>query len=480
MTTYTIHDGDFLQWLRDNHQRALDGDIPKAHAVICDPPYFLGSIVDRYGKPDAAPAGSALHQRLSTGFMGQTWDGFESLPAYQAWVTEWSHLLIDFVHPGAVLLAFGGTRTFHRLMCGIEDAGWTIYDSILVWMYGDGFPKNTNVSKLLDRAAGHTNKQSDYGTITEEARAWSNHGAALKPSFEPIVYARAPRQGQTFIDAAQTHGASMLNIEGCRIGTETVQSGGGRTTGHAMHKGIDYDPDTIGESTGRWPANTMIVCECDGDEHDPDCPARMIDAQSGESTSTGGGGPDKVGVGGHAGFYSGQWGARDLPQNVGYLDSGGASRFFYQAKAQKWEREIGLEDRAPQKVNDGRKAKVDTAHQRGETGRKNTHPTVKPIQLTAYLARLVLPPAHIENRRIMIPFAGSGSEMIGAMLAGWDHVDGFEMEPEYIEIAHARIAWWRQYDSYAQAQRAATAEHDAQKQRAEELQHGVQQLSFLD
>jgi site-specific DNA-methyltransferase (adenine-specific) len=137
-----------------------------------------------------------------------------------------------------------------------------------------------------------------------------------------------------------------------------------------------------------------------------------------------------------------------------YGDVGSAARFFYQAKASAWEREAGLHDRAQRNVNDGRNTPINNPFQRGETQRLNVHPTVKPIRLAEYLARLILPPELDEPRRLLIPFAGSGSEMIGALLAGWDVVTGIEREAEYAELARARVGWWAQFATYDEARAA--------------------------
>jgi hypothetical protein len=119
---------------------------------------------------------------------------------------------------------------------------------------------------------------------------------------------------------------------------------------------------------------------------------------------------------------------------------------------QRREREAGLVAWPHVAVTDGRRTPTDNAYQRGETLRRNAHPTVKPVRLTEYLARLILPPALPQPRRLLVPFAGSGSEMIGALLAGWDAIDGIEQSADYVAIAHARLAWWSQFENYEQAQ----------------------------
>jgi hypothetical protein len=117
---------------------------------------------------------------------------------------------------------------------------------------------------------------------------------------------------------------------------------------------------------------------------------------------------------------------------------------IYVPKSSTAEREAGLADFDPATVGDGRATPIDNAYQRGETSRRNTHPTIKPISLARHLATLLLPPDLYAPRRLLVPFAGAGSEMIGAMLAGWEDVQGIELMPEHVEIARARIAFWQQ------------------------------------
>jgi site-specific DNA-methyltransferase (adenine-specific) len=431
---------DVLDWLRANQWQAQNGFLPKYHAVLCDPPYFLGSITKRFGKPDSKPAQygrDGAYGRVSAGFMGQQWDGFDSVWHYQDWVTEWATLLLDFVYPGALLMAFGGTRTYHRLASGLEDAGWDVTDS-MHYLYGTGFPKNHNVG--------------------------GGYGTALKPAFEPVVIARAPRGSTTFAQLAQQYGTGAFNIDGSRIETGDSLGGGMVSKGRPkVAKGWDrpwmHDPDVterkkvesaekvaLAEQLGRYPANLLLDEEA----------AALLDAQSGELRNGGGNAnsPEREGM----------FGVRKPPfggtQYAG--DKGGASRFFYTAKASSFEREAGLEDFTPQTVNDGRQTPIDNPYQRGETLRRATHPTMKPLRLNEYLARLILPPEAVGERRLLIPFAGVASEMIGAHLAGWDVVTGLEREAEYIEQGQARLRWWTQFDSYE----AAKAAHDAaRKQR---------------
>lgn len=393
-TDWRIIHRDFVKWLSDYRHIVRRGYMPKYHVVFSDPPYFLGSIVKRFGKKGAAEAKAGKDgsfQRLSRGFMGQSWDGFESPQEYQAWVSLWAEMLLDFVYPGALLVMFGGTRTYHRLVCGLEDAGWEIFDSISNWTYAQGFAKNKNLG--------------------------GGYGTSLEPANEPIVIARAPRQGFTYQHCFDTFRSSALNIEANRIGE----------TGH-----------------GRFPKNVIFTHhpECNGHCH-PDCHVYKLDGQSGfRKSGSSLSGKEPSSAGGKNAF--GRW--NRIPFEA-YEDEGTASRFFYQAKAPTWEREVGLDGLSPHH------ATLDDFGDETENSRRNIHPTLKPIQLTTMLSKLLLPP--LEDARLLVPFSGVGSEMIGAHLAGWKHITGIEMTAEYIPIAEARLRWWTRFDSYAMAETAA-------------------------
>ena len=302
----TIYHGD----CRD----IMEGQLPDnwVDSIVTDPPYELG-------------------------FMGKGWDG--SGVAYNSEVWENAYRILK---PGGHLLAFGGTRTWHRLASAIEDAGFEIRDSI-AWMYGSGFPKSHDVSKGIDKAAGFQGRVVGRGTswnrpnsiegdtarmnispgeydikeLSPAAQQWQGWGTALKPAFEPIVVARKPLIG-TVAENVLAHGTGALNIDGCRIGTELIVSRGGIASGSGNFVGgpnIDRTPTT---STGRWPANVIL------DESQ----AAELDKQSGVSTSVGIAQfkPRKV--------YNADADGYDITgSEIGYGDTGGASRFFYCAKA---------------------------------------------------------------------------------------------------------------------------------------------------
>lgn len=380
---------------------------------------------------------------------------------FQMWCWRWSREAMRVLKPGGHLLAFGGTRTYHRLASGIEDAGFEIRDC-LAWMYGTGFPKSLDVSKAIDKAAGaerlvvgfedrrsafdgvarssegHSN---EYGSITNkgvvpitgpataEAARWRGWGTALKPAYEPIVVARKPLDG-TVAQTVLKHGTGVLNVDGCRI------------------SGADAEKFQTNE-LGRWPANVLF---------DEDA-AAMLDEQSGESVSR---------VGQPRSAVSGRgWGMTATGSE--HDDSGGASRsasrFMYTAKASSTEREAGLVDFDLAWVDELRKEEsAGRASPRAGAGRSsprsNIHPTVKPIDLMRWLVRLVCPPGGM----VLDPFTGSGSTGAAAVLEGFQFV-GIEREDEYAEIAEARIRFWAQHPTNLPIESAFEAERSRRRAR---------------
>lgn len=229
------------------------------HAVISDPPYGLS-------------------------FMGKSWDKYTP-KEYQQWVTEWASELMLHLYPGAVCAFFGGTRTYHRLASGLEDAGFEIFDS-MIWCYGSGFPKSYNLSKGIDKSKGlereiidevkgkgRMSGDSDYQTndygkswngvkITEhastQAHQWNGYGTALKPAYEPVVLCRKPRES-TYVNSALDYGTGALNIDGCRIGTELLKAQNeGKQSMYGENRTV-FTP----ERQGRFPANLALICACE-------------------------------------------------------------------------------------------------------------------------------------------------------------------------------------------------------------------------
>ena len=416
----TIHHGDCIETMNAMPPESVD-------AIVTDPPYGLG-------------------------FMGKKWD---SLPPS----LEWAEACYRVLKPGGHIAAFGGTRTWHRLAVAIEDAGFEMRDS-LAWLYGSGFPKSHDVSKGIDKAAGAERKvvgrrvrlgdSADYPTrgdsvfagsetgnittpATDAAQQWDGWGTALKPAFEPIVLARKPLAEKTVARNVLAHGTGAINIDGCRIegeadrpmprtppggilrldGCHTVdelralaEAGEKTPTGRDARKTLArYEANSArceegGEkatNTGRWPANVLL------DHH----AAAWVDEQSGITK-------DGVTVNRNLDpeaekpqtVYGGGWKNGDRPDH-GYGGSGGASRFFYNAKAPKRER-----------------PNVDGVQ----------HPTVKPLAIMRWLIRLTTPPGGV----VLDPFAGSGTTIEAALIEGFDPV-GIEMETDYLPLIQHRI-----------------------------------------
>ena len=407
----TVIVGECIETMRGMEADSID-------AIVTDPPYGLG-------------------------FMGKKWD---ALPPGQDWAEQCFRVL----KPGGHLVAFGGSRTYHRLAVAVEDAGFEIRDQIM-WLYGSGFPKSHDVSKALDKAAGAerevvgfsqqqqqqrtpaigTSSYGDYrgqtGDITApatpEAQKWQGYGTALKPAHEPIVLARKPFKGTVAANVLE-HGCGALNIDGCRVEgakphREVVKSQTNEWDGGGAWKSSGHGNGMSTE--GRWPANIML---------DPDA-AAMLDEQSGESTTKRIEKPSEAPNGNTwGGTFQTNRGAR------GHSDSGGASRFFYVAKASKKERNAGL-DGFDEVAAKRTQAGGDDTRGRPIPLNRNNHPTVKPIEVMRWLVRLVTPP----GGTVLDPFTGSGTTGIAAGLEGCEFI-GIEMEPEYAEIAEARIAWW--------------------------------------
>lgn len=344
----TIHLGDCRQVLASLPDNSVD-------SIVTDPPYELG-------------------------FMGNAWD--KSGIAYD--ITVWQQCL-RVLKPGGHLIAFGGSRTYHRMVVAVEDAGFEIRDQIQ-WIYGSGFPKSLDVSKAMDKKAGAEHLREDAGPnpayrpsayvwnqgggetpmrperktapATDLAKQWQGWGTALKPAHEPAVLARKPLCG-TVADNVTTWGVGAINVDATRVGTEGARNNG-RKVDSAIY-GKFGQTQRVDYNAGRWPANVILDEEA----------APLL---------------------------------------------GEPSRFFYVAKASKAEREAGLES---------------------ADGRANHHPTVKPIALMRYLVRMVTPKGGV----VLDPFTGSGSTGCAAVLEGNEFI-GIDINPEYVEIAKKRIAYY--------------------------------------
>tara|TARA_R100001440_G_scaffold44024_3_gene63810 strand:+ start:20342 stop:21481 length:1140 start_codon:yes stop_codon:yes gene_type:complete len=367
-----IH-GDCLE-----EMKKLIDDGVKVDAVVTDPPYHLTSITERFGKEGSAPAQhgtDGAFARASRGFMGKEWDGGDIAFRAETWA-----LCFELLKAGGHLLAFSGSRTYHRMAVAIEDAGFEIRDQIM-WIYGSGFPKSLNIGKAIDKAEGNereivgemrAGKNALMGglsnnhnnqtrlSVTKGESEWEGWGTALKPAHEPIVLARKPISEKSIADNVVKHGTGALNIDGCRIDSDNhaksrIRKAGsefGQNSGWNDHENVDtfYDP-----SEGRYPANVI-----------------------------------------HDGLQE-EW-----------------ARYFYCPKTSTVERE-------------------ESVTLNGQD-RNNTHPTVKPVELMRYLCRLVTP----KDGTVLDPFMGSGSTGLAAKTEGMEFI-GIEREQEYFDIATDRI-----------------------------------------
>jgi len=410
-----IINNDCLIALREMADNSVD-------AVITDPPYELG-------------------------FMGKAWD--KSGIAYN--VDMWRECL-RVLKPGGHLLAFGGTRTYHRMACAIEDAGFEIRDQIQ-WIYGSGFPKSLNIGKAVDKLQGNEREnvgikqhaQKDfkdnlyaqdpanrnnsrvfgYGEeqLTKGTSEWEGFGTALKPANEPICLARKPLSEKTIAENVLKWRTGGLNIDGCRVeyNGETPNLGGRINAKMGFKEGgwkVGGRKDNH-DGRGRFPAN---IIHDGSDEVVREFPNSKAGKFKGEGIKSGGIWSESTGN----------------PAGMEYGDDGSTSRFFYCAKASKSERDAGCEG-MENKIGGGMKGTEDKTLLTGSGNirnniMRNNHPTVKPIALMRYLCRLITPPKGM----VLDPFMGSGSTGIACKLEGFSFI-GIELEEEYCKIAQARI-----------------------------------------
>jgi site-specific DNA-methyltransferase (adenine-specific) len=440
--TYQILLGNNLDVLPTLPDNSVD-------SIVTDPPYELG-------------------------FMGKKWDSSGIAYSLELW-----QQCLRVLKPGGHLLSFGGTRTYHRVAVAIEDAGFELRDSI-AWLYGSGFPKSLDVSKAIDKAAGAerevigkhpapagksavmTGQRSDTAAgfwatgndvdltapSTSEAQQWQGWGTALKPAFEPVIVARKPIEG-TVASNVLKWGTGGLNIDGSRI--KGIDEANAKRLGKVYSEDVTSTFGQVkasqvgGNLEGRWPANIIL---------DP-YTAELLDEQSGQTASKSGGmsGRETAAV----------YGKHKSTPRTGHDDKGGASRFFYVAKASKRDRNEGLDDLEAKTASEmtGRKegsAGLVMKHEDGSdkanayagtTGaaRQNFHPTVKPTSLMEYLVKLVTPPGGV----VLDPFTGSGSTGKAAILQGFDFI-GIELTEDYLPIIQGRLKYAEQLVAEAEEQ----------------------------
>jgi site-specific DNA-methyltransferase (adenine-specific) len=417
---------DVLKTLPDN----------SVDSIVTDPPYGLS-------------------------FMNKKWD--YDVPSTELWVE-----CLRVLKPGGHLLSFSGSRTYHRMVVRIEDAGFEIRDQIM-WVYGSGFPKSHNIGKAVDKLLGnerevvgkkpinsilkvnrnegwdrpwmHDEEAIEKSTqITKGNTEWEGWGTALKPAHEPIVLARKPLSEKSVAENVLRWGTGGINIDDSRIAPNendnynTLIGGVVENKESGIFKNEDGDSATghknkiiVKSDIGRFPANIIFDEEA----------GQVLDQQSGISTG-------KVGMTQQSSpnnIYNGFKSTGDTKVNDGKTDKGGASRFFYCPKASKKDRNEGLDGFEKKQVFQKNTSTFitdprhpDGGYDHNPISQSNHHPTVKPTALMEYLIKLITP----VNGIVMDPFMGSGSTGKAAARNGFDFI-GIEMDEEYIKIAKARI-----------------------------------------
>lgn len=429
--TVTLYHGDCLDVLRELPDASV-------HAVVTDPPYgiaFMGKEWDQFGEFGSTRKRGDYTRNKRRGTHDDALEAgrYDLSPSamvnFQRWCEAWSRECLRVLKPGGYMLVFGGSRTWHRLASGIEDAGFEIRDS-MAWLYGSGFPKSLDVSKAIDKAAGVEREVVSEGTpvkrmipgadqnatgswikdngrtftptvtspATPDAETWAGWGTALKPAFEPIVVARKPFTGTVAANVLE-HGTGAINIDACRVAHANAAD---LATSQAKNPGradtITSDvygagrPQQSVNVDGRWPTNVVL------DESQ----AEGLDAQTSVTRSRVG--KPREGAAGD--------GWNMTASGAEYDDEGGASRFFptfrYEAKAPTSERP-----------------------REGDT----SHPTVKPLDLMRWLVRLVTPPGGV----VLEPFAGSGTTAEACVIEGFQCI-AIERDETYLPLIVQRLS----------------------------------------
>jgi site-specific DNA-methyltransferase (adenine-specific) len=440
--------GDVLGVLKEFPDNSID-------TVITDPPYGLSNHPEKLIREVTLKwlSGEEDYTPKTKGFMGKSWDAFVPPPAL------WKEVY-RVMKPGGTILCFAGSRTQDLMAISLRLAGFEIKDTIM-WLYGQGFPKSTDISKQIDKKFGKQiennaeftefSKQTDttkhikrflkcklcnkllygqdccsckwrkYRGQTPEAKQWEGYGTALKPSYEPIILAIKPNDG-SYAENALKWGVAGLNIDGGRIETkEILNAEYGQPSGSGCYNWnkVKKKVEKVGRvnTKGRFPANTILSCECDevieGKHTNPECPCYMLDKQSGIRKS-GYMSPLLHKRNKTKGKYQSPNGIYGIYNNTilleTYGDKGGASRFFYCAKASKSERNMG--------------------------GVVNKHPTVKSLALLEYLVKLTSMPN--PDQIYLDPFLGSGTTAMACEKLNKNWI-GIEKEEEYCQLAQKRI-----------------------------------------
>jgi len=453
-----LRHGDCLDRLKELPDNSVD-------SIVTDPPYGLGFMGKKWDTFDNSQFGKGGEEGKNDLKVKKN---FKILPRYNidglyTFTKDWATECLRVIKPGGMLLSFAGSRTYHKICMGIEDAGFEIRDQIM-WIYGSGFPKSHNIGKAVDKLQGNEREKTAQGIsgkeethsvmnmaytengksnmggeydITKGTSQWEGWGTALKPAHEPIVVARKPLSEKTVALNVLKYGTGGINIDGCRVGTEITKTcikdlsqAHGNQFGKA---GIKYPTLGFKENPqGRFPANIIFDEEA----------GKILDEQTGELKT----GELKSNhnrqknslYGGSSLFES-----KTINTSISKASKGGASRFFYCAKASKSDRNEGCEELEDKRggsmdANVSDKMQLGGASLKGEHKEiqptKNNHPTVKPTKLMQYLVRLVTPKGAI----CLDPFMGSGSTGKACVLEGMDFI-GFELDESYFEIAKKRI-----------------------------------------
>lgn len=412
---YKLYLGNMLDMLEAIEKNSID-------AVLTDPPYELN-------------------------FMNKGWDN--SGVAFQK--DTWRKCY-EVLKPGGYLLAFGGSRTFHRIACAIEDAGFEIRDTIM-WLYGSGFPKSMNIGLAIDKKNGVDNRTGNIRTdgacngkhfdlsekvsMTQEfeeriaQNEWAGWGTALKPSYEPVIVARKPCEGSC-IDNVLKWGVGGLNIDECRVPFNgdmwQPQKSGSTSRAYQSEETTTANGMCEANANGRYPSNTILTYdETDYDEVCGGMPNTKSAASGYNFERTSQNNPTHL--------YT------NIKSGVHFDDEGSAARYFYCAKASRRDRDDGLEDFEEQ-LGGSYNFRLDGSLDGNIPSRRNIHPTVKPTELMQYLVRLVTP----RGGTVLDPFNGSGSTGKAAMYENKDRdaeykYIGIELTEEYLPIAKARIEY---------------------------------------
>jgi len=441
----TLYHGDCIEVMRSLPDASV-------HAVVTDPPYGLEFMGREWDGADgfrrslnAADVGRESVYGRTSGKAPE----FKAGKVFQDWCELWAAEALRVLKPGGFLLAFGGTRTWHRLQTGIEDAGFEIRAS-MAWLYGSGFPKSMDIAKAITGAelgfgsnssairkatlgedyteSGRLGNRDGAGRrdtgmlgkaldLSEAAKAWEGWGTALKPGHEPIVVARKPIAG-TVAANVLAHGTGAMNIAASRVGEEKLEPVTRGVSRIGTFEGIEgIEGKVTAERTGRWPTDVIL----DSSQ------AAALDQHTGILTS-GKMQPTKPQPSNRKVY--GQDATAGYETMETYGDSGGASRFFstFDMSAEDWATELAMRDlptfRYEAKAPGSERPDVDGTE----------HPTVKPLALMRYLVNLVTMP----GGTVLEPFAGSGTTLEACLLDGFN-VIGIEREETYLPLIMQRI-----------------------------------------